>query len=214
MFRIITAPWYKPWASDTRESIATYSSRFIVGTSTTQQQLDDASLFTGVPEDPTEIGARIDAMVNQLLMTAPIGYATIIGEMLLASSSATTSALSITHTFPTGSPGEGNIITLDLSSAISDSVNFLNTQDVDTIDGGAFDTFINYWNTLWYGALAFWIFSKIFTSFSFDLTGGPSHLFQYIGDFLWGIYKSVFSMGTIKSQKGKVGIFFGRILGN
>jgi len=214
MYRRITQPFWAFWRDDYDIQIDSLKTYFSLSTTTTETEIEDASRAATYTD--SALMQQMDSMLNRLLHTPPIGYATIIVEMLNATSSASTTALSITHTFPTGQPGEGNVITLDIASGITEAISVINNTPVDTIDGSAFDTFMNYWNTLWYGALAFWIVAKVFGSFSYSLeretvvgggakptnykkTGGVKGVTGVTGTAYWGSNKQSLKRSQYKS---------------
>jgi len=167
MYRTVSPPWYAFWQDSTTEEIDSLNTYFIVGQETSQAEIDLAK--ENYINQPGAIESVINSALDSLLYTPPIGYATIVIDMFNTESASTTSALSITHNFPVGLPGEGNSITLDVGGGVSSTIAQIRQMNIATIDGDPFEVFMNYWTTLWYGVLGLWIVAKIFTSFNFSL---------------------------------------------
>jgi len=167
---LIEAPWWNPFADDetVKTVLATKSLIFYVATATTQadyQYQEQENLFNQAQIDAVQdegFKDYVDGIFNKLKYSPPFGYATLIADMWLATTSST-SALELTLTGTGTSPLAGHTLTLNLGDAIDDGIDTINAQ------GQMWDKFMDLWNLFWYVMLAFWIIREIFGGHGFTI---------------------------------------------
>jgi len=168
---------YNPVFSPSKTILATKKYAFYLGTSTTQNELDEARIEWETTQNNTE-GTPIDQItvwfeqaMNELLYMPPLRYASHFIDLLRATTTAT-STIAITHTFPDNSPAglAGRTITLDATEGLANAIAVIRAEEVDTIEGDPFEKFMFYWNLMWYMALVLWIVQQVFSMYEIDLT--------------------------------------------
>jgi len=115
------------------------------------------ALLVPTKDDLVQVGTT---MREGILAKAPFGYALRIYDLFFASSTVI-AVPSITISFPTGSPGEGQSLTLEVPNNVNNSITYLDEATVPTIDGSPYQSFLYYWETLWYIVFAFWAMAEI-----------------------------------------------------
>jgi len=68
--------------------------------------------------------------------------------------------------FPTSSVAHGKTLDLNLTDGFSGTIDQINANGVTTSHGNQFETFLYYWNLLWYIMFAIWIAREVMGSFS------------------------------------------------
>lgn len=208
LFQVLTAPWWQPWKDDMVIEYDYRTYQIIVATSTSAIQIWEAKQAQDARNAVTPtttmglVQSQIAEMLNQLLYAPPIGYGAHIFDVLSATTTAT-STISITHTVPAGMPGAGKSLTLNVSDGIAQSIQTLNSADIETIEGGAFDKFMEYWSLMWYMALVIWIVQQIFSMYQVSLVYNPNAGNYQRSGHVRGISSTKSSKGTsIKVRQG------------
>jgi len=98
---------------------------------------------------------------NDLLSRPPFGYVTRLSEIFTATSTGSSTSLGFVVSFPDGTPGENISFNANFSTGLHNAIIGINAIDVETIEGGAFDKFLFYWNTIWWILFAFWLLKEI-----------------------------------------------------
>jgi len=155
--------WWNFWTQEGDTLLTSYDYQFYANSSTSvqqlidQQQLDETnSYFLDTSVDESRWALLVSTGVNTITHTPPIGYATRIYEIMIATSTGTTS-MAIDYVISDDLPMGGRTLTLDTGHAMT---NFY-TQ-IDGIDADFIPNFMHYWNLAWYTVLIFWMMAQIF----------------------------------------------------
>lgn len=100
---------------------------------------------------------------------APWGYAYRIYEIFAtATTTATTSPISMTFVVPDELPAGGQSLTLNAGAGIQSSIAMISAVRVDSIDGDPWAQFLIYWNRIWWWLFAFWLLTQVTGTFGFN----------------------------------------------
>jgi len=162
------------------EEVLYYVSKFYIGTPTTQAALDsfwgttditarnelieEGSIDPGDLTSPGLIPRLFTKTYDDFVHLPPWGYAVVFNDTL---QNGTSTALgTLTMSFPTSSVAHGKTLDLNLTDGFSGAIDQINANGVTTSHGNQFETFLYYWNLLWYIMFAIWIAREVMGSFS------------------------------------------------
>lgn len=171
IYTIVDPPWWQFWADPQEETLATYSTLFFANEMTSETEYNtyyDNSATNWVLShtwdnpciDFLDFPCWVGGFQEKLLHGVPIGYAIRLYE-IFSSTSTGSSTLTLSLLYPSGSPGYGHNLTLDVAGGITDAISTYDTE-IATFEDTPWNTFMRYWEYLWYIALSFWIINQIF----------------------------------------------------
>jgi len=162
------------------EDVLYYISKFYIGTPTSQAALDsfwgttelternefieEGSIDPGDLTSPGLIPRLFSKTFDDFVHLPPWGYAVVFNDTL---QNGTSTALgTLTMSFPTSSVAHGKTLELPLTTGFSGAITQINANGVTTSHGNQFETFLYYWNMIWYIMFAIWIAREVMGAFS------------------------------------------------
>jgi len=162
------------------EEVLYYVSTFYIGTPNTPEEIagyvaengltdrveraEAGSLESGTLDDPSFVSRAFEDLTHEFLLFPPWGYITIFNETLQNGTSTAIGTMNLS--FATSSPAYGKTLSLPITGASEDGIQYLRDHGVTGDQGDSWDTAIYYWNLFWYIAFIIWLMRELFGLFS------------------------------------------------
>jgi len=121
--------------------------------------IEDGAEDIGSQESGGVIALGLRDIVSEFAHLPPWGYVVIFNEIIQNGTSTALGTLSIS--FATASPAFGKTVDLNLTSGFADAIGIIRSEGVTGEFGDSFDTFLHWWELLWYTVFAIWLISTI-----------------------------------------------------
>ena len=134
----------------------------------------------GIIEEPGKLALLIDDVFSDFIHLPPFGYVVIFVETM---QNGTSTALDdLTMGFASSSPLAGTTISLDIAGGFEQAIQTIRDEGVNGENGDSFDTFMYYWELMFYIAFAFWLVKELLGLSmvgSFGYSGGDTEQLRY-----------------------------------
>jgi len=168
------------YVSELNEDIVFDVRKFYVGTSTSQEDIDaywdgrgfgeridlieEGSLDVGTVTQPGTIATAFGGIAKEFLLMPPWGYITVFNETLQNGTSTAIGTMALT--FSTSSPAYGQTLSLPITGASENGIQYLRDHGVTGVNGDSWDTALYYWNLFFYIAFIIWVMREVFGLFN------------------------------------------------
>jgi len=113
----------------------------------------------GIIEEPGKLALLIDDVFADFIHLPPFGYVVIFIETM--QNGTTTAFDNLEMGFATSSPLHGTTINLDLAGGFETAIQNIRDDGVNSEHGDSFDTFMYYWELMFYMGFAVWLIKEL-----------------------------------------------------